>query len=100
MKTPRELGKKIYDEYREGGHSNPSSLEDLTFLNIPGAVFKSKLLQQQSTNSSTNSMFGSTTPNFGSSFGSSAFGSQQQKSNPFSSSTVSSPFGSRNNYNI
>lgn len=82
MKNPREQGNKIYDEYREGGHSNPSGLEDLSFLNTPGAVFKSKLVQQQSSNST----FGSSASSFGSAFGS------QQKTNPFSSQT--SMFGS------
>ena len=105
MKNPREQGKKIYDEYREGGHSNPSGLEDLrsvhlnklydfiffnfcdfSFLNTPGVVFKSKLVQQKSSNST----FGSSTSSFGSAFGS------QQKSNPFSSQ--SSMFGSRHDH--
>jgi len=32
MKNPQVDGQKIYQEYLEGGHPNPSSLEDLRYF--------------------------------------------------------------------
>ena len=32
MKNPQGYGSKIYQEYREGGHPNPSGLEDLRLI--------------------------------------------------------------------
>ena len=34
MKNPQVDGQKIYQEYLEGGHPNPSSLEDLRYFCI------------------------------------------------------------------
>ena len=52
MKNPQVDGQKIYQEYLEGGHPNPSSLEDLRYFLLlspllanPGKLIQTVLLK-------------------------------------------------------
>merc|ERR1719383_364675 len=84
MKNPGSAGDQLYQEYRNGGHPNPSSQEDLSFLTVPGKSFQSKVLQSagKSSQSSSSSLFGSSKPTFGSSFGTSSAQSSSAFSSP------------------
>lgn len=97
MKNPGPAGDQLFQEYRSGGHPNPSSLEDLSFLTQPGASFRSKVLQSagksvSQAGSTQQGLFGNSKPSF-STFGATAQTTAAASSSPFSTGKPN-PFGS------